>query len=350
MAQLALIGAVGMIGATGYSMSEIQGKLKIDPKLKPKTFSNTSKEERDEIYNNLTPGDLIRRVSQVDASGMKFEVWHYAIYMGKNPETGEHEVVHSQPQDNGIPAIVKTTTEKSLQSDSLYEQVKDSKKENLSREEIMTRANALVGKNIKYSTLYNNCETIARNIAQNTNYSEQTEQLSGFTKVMASKVLEPLMEKLMGFKNQGISPPEIKKILDGVSSEFNLNVKSENESKKRKDALDSDIKSITFSDRIQIFLKNGGLDKMKNKEKKDMTVNGFCNLLGISTPKETMEIINSSTEEIQGTGKRLGEASLLKDYLFLLTILPKEILRFKKINPKSDSYWMGYFQSQGIAT
>lgn len=169
-------------------------------------IKNVAPEKPDPLmdYDSFVPGDLIRKRGGVDGN-----IHHYAIYAGKDPETGEHQVIHTAlPRDwdnhqSSISVVQKTSIwedrvpeeevlamikgGKGDAPPEIYSKVPDSEiyqKKNsrkMTREEILRRAESAVGTDVTFHALSSNCEVFARGIVEDNPYSSQKEKVSPLT-------------------------------------------------------------------------------------------------------------------------------------------------------------------------
>lgn len=137
-------------------------------------------QEIEDHYSKLEPGDLIRQAFYDEGTDIYME--HYAVYVGKDPKTGKRMVVENEEAGRGLQEEgsgigiheLMPDYAKHLDDVSLFQKVETpppSPKEisegaPQSREEILARAEAMVGRPHNFHMYTNNCETIARAIVQ----------------------------------------------------------------------------------------------------------------------------------------------------------------------------------------
>jgi len=130
----------------------------------------------------MVPGDLVRKSFKL---GHK-DFFHYGVYAGKDPKTGEHMIYEvGAPGEGGIPSsrIAKSpmyTKEGTAPTTSLFERVPDEEmyvkgrqKAQFSRDEILKRAESMVGNDFDYAISKNNCESFARLVVEGNHYTLQ---------------------------------------------------------------------------------------------------------------------------------------------------------------------------------
>ena len=132
-------------------------------------------------YDTFEPGDLIRRNFKSPSMGTR---QHYAVYVGKDPNTGEHMCIETwtdhKNRDN-IPIVLKRglVWDMHPENDSEWEKVPKSDMnlvkgtESFSREEVVKRAEAMLHAPFEYRGFKSNCESFARGIVEGNAYSSQ---------------------------------------------------------------------------------------------------------------------------------------------------------------------------------
>jgi len=148
-------------------------------------------------YDTFQPGDLIRKNFKSSTMGSR---QHYAVYLGKDPETGDHMCIDSgenwKDRDN-VPAILKrglTWVGENPENDSEWEKVPpkdmglDPDVQKFSREQIVKRAELMLYSPFEYRGFRSNCESFARGIVEGKAYSIQGMQNSPLTNFIAETV------------------------------------------------------------------------------------------------------------------------------------------------------------------
>jgi len=155
-------------------------------------------EETLKEYDTFQEGDLIMQAQTLPILGGRGFI-HYAVYTGK--KNGKHMAVMTHHADIAAkydPLFagrqnLSVITEVDIgnyelsPTSSMYKKVPDSmmyqhsKSKKLSREEIVSRAKSLVGLDYRYKGYSANCETLARAIVEDADYSLQGQKVSPLT-------------------------------------------------------------------------------------------------------------------------------------------------------------------------
>lgn len=360
-----LVGALLATGVAGLAVAGTVGAIAIDIKKNvtpkddeiPPLKKKFTKEQLDQIYDNMKPGDMIRRTFN---QSNVIKAWHYGIYAGRNPETGEHEIIHTNAKDGNV-KILRESLHKGQEEDSIYENVP----ENLinrgdkpkSREEIMARAESLIDKPYDFSFAYRNCEAIARGIVEGKINTRQPEKLSGFTKGVAKHIMDPLIRVALG-KQKQLGNDEITAILDQTSSEFMA--KQQKKASKQDSIfclrLDQSEEEVVLNagygtSIANLFLKEPVINQNVAQDIKSATVNDFTDAIGVIRPQEANDLIENLVSQIEGSSRDEIKLNLFRDYLMAITSVSKlrtEGVSSNQTEEKSDSYWIGYYQVLGF--
>jgi hypothetical protein len=357
-----LVGALLATGVAGLAVAGTVGAIAVDIKKNvtpkddeiPPMKDKFTKEQLDQVYDNLKPGDMVRRT--FNQSNI-IKAWHYGVYAGKNPDTGEHEIIHTNAKEGNV-RIVRESLQNGAKGDSIYEPVPEKLinrgDKPKSREEIMARAESLIDKPYDFSFAYRNCEAIARGIVEGKINTRQPEKLSGFTKGVAKHVMDPLIRIALG-KEKHMSNDEITNIMNESSKKFMASqVNQDSLFCYRFDELDKEttLNAGYGTSIANLFLKEPVVNPAVAKDIKSATVNDFTDILGIMRPQEANDAIEALVGQIEGSSKDEIKLNLFRDYLMAITSISK--LKTEKIptetEPKSDSYWMGFFQSTVFVT
>jgi len=150
-------------------------------------------------YDKFEPGQMIRKMF-FQPGAKDIRRYHYGVYVGKN-DKGVHEMIEVTMGPDGVkgpdtrPRIVRSgldgqieengTQFESVPKEEMY--LKKGTKE-YSPEEVVKRAESLVGRNFTWNGFESNCESLARAITEGKAYATQADRVSAFTS-SASKVV-----------------------------------------------------------------------------------------------------------------------------------------------------------------
>ncbi|WP_353258018.1 lecithin retinol acyltransferase family protein [Prochlorothrix hollandica] len=174
-----------ILGSGKKFVSEFEKAAVTDPQKEKLIYTETGMpDERDLLRHSeeMVPGDLIRKSFGL---GHK-DFFHYGVYAGKDEKTGEHMIYEvGAPGEGGVPSskIIKSPMYPKGKADpntSLFERVPDEEmyakgkdKATFSREEILKRAESMVGNDFDYAISKNNCESFARLVVEGKHYTLQ---------------------------------------------------------------------------------------------------------------------------------------------------------------------------------
>jgi len=162
-----------------------------------------------DYYNTLKPGDLVRKAFTAPGWGARH---HYGVYVGKDPKTGEHmmiETTNNLKSKDKTPTVQKNPLTRGVGENSTqYEKVPT---ENMYRkgahkmtgDEVVKRAESMLGKTFAYKGFESNCESLARAIVEGKSYSAQGDGVSGFTNVVAGFVTDNASKVKVGKGEKG---------------------------------------------------------------------------------------------------------------------------------------------------
>lgn len=233
---LAIAGGVaGAIAsnATNHALKTVSEELSLgDSPLSPerkKTMEFTpdgkpTAKTYERYEREFQPGDLIRKTFAVAGK----DVFHYGIYAGKNPETGEHEIYQvGAPQASGIPSphIVKSSIHSDMDAaptTSMFEKVPpeemgDRKDKGFTREQILERAEGLVGNAFDYKMSRNNCESLARLIVEGEHYTTQGQGAGKLAKKLFDDVSSIIAKASMKEGDVVVTPQQAAEYLESFS-------------------------------------------------------------------------------------------------------------------------------------
>jgi len=188
--------AIAGAGVAGIAVDLKRSQVEIDRSQIPPNDgipdANTLAE-----YDKLEPGDLITKTFTAPGWGTR---QHYGVYVGKDPETGEHMLVHatgSPKISDKIPTIVmQPLTKDANKNATAYRKVPPSEMHKrdgtikMSGEEVVARAKSLIGTPFTYQGFDSNCESVARGIVEGKDYSTQRDKVTAFTQTISKAVID----------------------------------------------------------------------------------------------------------------------------------------------------------------
>jgi len=204
--KLALLGGLSLAGGVLANTVYDANKVLTDPTDFHFTKDGKPDEETLKEYDTFQEGDLIVQASAFPMLGNR-AVLHYGVYTGK--KDGKHMAVMCYSA--GIVAKddflfagrqnISVVTEMDITNyprpnSSMYKKVPDSmmyqnpNSKKLSREEIVLRAKSLVGRDYRYQGFSANCETLARAIVEDVDYSLQGQKVSPLTSFISDRVFD----------------------------------------------------------------------------------------------------------------------------------------------------------------
>lgn len=169
-----------------------------------------------ETYDSFVPGDLIVK----NFKGQLGNRQHYAVYIGKDPKTGEHMAIDTgenwKTRDN-IPFVGKRgLTWGASPNDSDYAKVEiPEENKKFTPEEIVERANAFLYSPFQYAGFDSNCEAFARMTVEGEAVSKQGDKISMITKVASAVVTDNALK--MRTKNEFFPGAKDEKTLFSVA-------------------------------------------------------------------------------------------------------------------------------------
>lgn len=153
-------------------------------------------------WDKMEPGDMIRKAF-TNAHGT---FHHYGVYGGKDPKTGQHMVYEltDLPDNfgNGRPVFqyspMYDPDRKSNSINTAFakvpkEELNLRKGQEFSREEIIQRAQSLVGLPVTYRSFRSNCETMARLVVEGETYGVQQDAITPFTATVTQVLVSALL-------------------------------------------------------------------------------------------------------------------------------------------------------------
>ena len=161
-------------------------------------------------YDDLEPGTMLHKGFETKGVDKGKGMLHFAVYTGKDPKTGEHMCVHSSidPKHPGTISIIPASIESQFALLSPERQKKSSHYKPVppseinpagtpfTPEQVLERANALVGQPYKYGGVRDNCETIARVIVEGAGRETQASQVGPRAKKIAYKILDTRLSQV----------------------------------------------------------------------------------------------------------------------------------------------------------
>lgn len=316
------VAVTAILGAAAYQVSADVKKIKPVP----------SEEEETVDYDSFEPGDLLRRRTSMADIG----VYHYAIYAGKDPKTGEHKIIHAQAPDDdyqgAVSVITKSTiSKKGSASASPSASAADMDKDviggnylkvpreemygkqgasKFSREEILSRAESLIGADYTFHVFSSNCETFARGMVEGVSYSSQADAVSPLTRFLGdtlTKVAASTLKKDYLFSKTRRTSEQMIRYLS-------------NQSKDRKDSartkefdLDRGLVNVLGSNRPASPPRN--------------LLDAYCDQVGIKRPDDYTKLVNELSRPL-GTTKKAVQVKMYTDYakMFFGTLRSQDIL------------------------
>lgn len=297
-------------------------------------IAKPTKEEETVNYDDFKPGDLIRKRTILSGAA----VHHYAVYAGKDPKTGEHQIIHTQaPEDKNHQTSSSVIRKTPIHGDSgkstnnpetaskRYVKVPESEmyqKEGstrFSRSEILKRANQAINTDYTFQTFSSNCEVFARGVTEGVAYSSQGDAVS------------PLTRALGDFSSEAVTALTKKQYLSTKTRKTGAEIVAHlnKESKVRKDS--QSVQDIGFG-YINV-LESRPLPPAQN------TIDDYCDRVGIKRPEIYSGMVNELTKPL-GTLKKATQIKMYSNYaqVFFGTIKSEEILS----GTKNDSYLVGF--------
>jgi len=200
-AGIATAAVVGGVGLAAVSVRHDLKKTEVDFNSIRQPPGGIPDAKTLEKYDQLQPGDLIRKNFKSDKLGNR---QHYAVYVGKDEKTGEHMLIDTGEDwksPDSVPYIrMRGLTWDAGEADSEYEKVPDEdmykqgKSEELSREEIADRAYSMLYQTFEYRGFDSNCESFARSIVEGKSYSTQKEGLSPLASFISANVTHNVLK------------------------------------------------------------------------------------------------------------------------------------------------------------
>jgi hypothetical protein len=159
-------------------------------------------------YDAMTPGDLVRRNFKAPLGAKQ----HYGVYVGKDPQTGQHMIIESSRNPkliDTVPTILYRPMADINTNSSQYEKVPESEvfkngDRPFTPDEVVRRAHRMRGQILTYQGYTSNCESFARAIVAGQSRSVQGDSVTRFTKVASAIVLDNGL-KLRTKKGFGLS-------------------------------------------------------------------------------------------------------------------------------------------------
>lgn len=198
------VSAAGVAAILGTSMYVVQRDLEVSSvpfESIRQPPGGVPDEKTLEKYDQLKPGDLIRKNFKSDQMGTR---QHYAVYVGKDPESGEHMLIDTGidwKSRDGVPYIRKRGLNWDAgPNDSEYEKVPEEEMylaegtRRMSGEEVVARAEKMLYNRFTYQGFDSNCEAFARAIVEGKAYSTQGDKASGFTRAVSGVVTDSLLK------------------------------------------------------------------------------------------------------------------------------------------------------------
>lgn len=294
IATTAIAGAT--VAAAKRFVSEFEKAAVTDEQKKNLRYTETGMPSEGDLKRHeeeFSPGDLIRKGFRL---GHK-DFFHYGVYAGKDPKTGEHMIYQTgAPGKDGAPSseIVKAplySKDEVSPTVSLYEKVppeemykKGTDKAPPSREEILRRAESLVGNHFDYKISQNNCESFARLVVEGKHYTTQGVDVAPDVKVIFDAGSSAVTKKGREAGATVITPEQAAAYLE----EFSKRAEGE---------------SFPFSDFIR-----------KGKQDADGEIQGLIPL---------HEVISEGRKsgKLSGTTQREAEKEIISRYFMLLAAM-----------------------------
>lgn len=319
-------------------------KKNLSPKKdeEPPRASSIKRADLDEMYDDFKPGDIIQRSFELGGGA---RAWHYAVYTGRNKETGEHEVidVHTAKKDEGKEGKERFYVGKrsampqdgDSPKNSIYRKLPDDKlsKDRIKdRKEILARAEEFSKmEEWDYRLGTNNCEVFARAVVENNPFSYDGASVSAFTQQMGKLTIDQYTYNKINDK-KGMQIPELQARLQKTSREYKRQMIEElynkefgggkEKKKRKKDSLLSRLDAEESSwDKgyMEMFIKEPEYtEAFKSGDKSKITVKDLTKALGVVTPSEYQLIVQKITSGQPETYQKYLRASMMQEYLTLL--------------------------------
>lgn len=195
-----------VVGGLGLAVRTVQDDLKnssvpFDSIRQPP--GGIPDEETLKKYDTFQPGDLIRKSFKSERMGSR---QHYAVYVGKDPNTGEHMLIDTGEDwkdRDSVPYVRRRgLTWDAGPNDTEYEVVPPEEiyrhgTPKFLREEILERADKMLYQRFTYKGFESNCEAFARGIVEGKAYSIQGEKVNPLTRFVSSFVTDNILKLRM---------------------------------------------------------------------------------------------------------------------------------------------------------
>ncbi|MFP4338274.1 MAG: histidine phosphatase family protein, partial [Halothece sp.] len=203
--------AMAGVGLAAYSIKRDLNQSSVDFNSIRQPPGGIPDEQTLAKYDTFQPGDLVRKNFKSPTMGVR---QHYAVYAGKNLETGEHMVIDTgedyKDRDSAPRVIMRgmTWTGDQPLNDSEWERVPDKDMhlvkgtQKLSQEEILDRANRMLYQKFEYQGFTSNCEAFARGIVEGKAYSQQGMKVSPLTNFTSRIVTNNALKLRTGIEGQ----------------------------------------------------------------------------------------------------------------------------------------------------
>ena len=208
-AGLTTAAVTAVVGGAIHTIQSDLDKSQVDFKAIRQPPGGIPDKETLDYYDTLKPGDLVRKAFTAPGWGARH---HYGVYVGKNPETGEHmmiEATNNLKSKDKTPTVQKNPLTRGVGANATqYERVPTENMyrdgtHKMSSDEIVKRAESMLGKTFAYKGFESNCESLARAIVEGKSYSAQGDGVSGFTNVVSGFVTDNASKVKVGKGEKG---------------------------------------------------------------------------------------------------------------------------------------------------
>lgn len=325
--------ATAAIGAAVYTVQRdlersqvpFEGRIPPDGVPDAETFA---------AYDKFQPGDLIVKSFKAPGWGSR---QHYAVYIGKDPKTGQHLMVETttdKEHPHQTPRVqINPLTSGAGPTSSDYSVVppQDFSKEGIppmSRDEIVRRAKTMVGTVFTYQGFDSNCEAFARGMVEGKAYSTQGDRVTGFTKFVSGLVTDlgsAIKVSKTGSNEEGVDIGPIRVGLSEYGKDKNrMNAQQMVDYLKRQKEMERNRRKFTNrsrrarrrQDAIEFFL-DDSMDMVLDPNPPDPNPQDIFAATGMRSPKGFAEAVEVVAERSPNMANVIRTQSY-KDYLMVL--------------------------------
>lgn len=345
---VAAVGFTAAIAAPALTMVyEVRRGVSPRKGKEPPRASDLSKEEIQQRYDDFKPGDVIQKTFEV-VPGTR--VWHYAVYTGKNKETGEHEVidVHNTQKKGGkkgeqrfyVGRHTAMPQASDPKTDSIYQKMPDDhfgSGKITDRKEILARAEEFAGMDEwNYSLGSNNCEVFARGVVENSPISRDGTSVSLFSQKMSSFSVDQIFRAMN--ENRGLEIPEFQRRLNLASKRYHQEKMQERYGTKRRDDSLGAANNPGNGGYMDLFITD---PTPLDPRRKAVSVNEFVSALGVVTPAKYQIIVNNIAGVQPSVYQKYIRLGMMRDYCLLVageSVMLREALKNNADSWRSINY------------